>query len=128
MLNIVFVEFVTFTLQLFDGGLHIDRIPNRNGVDDQIQAGCLIQLIFLMTLTDSSLIGDKDIAPEGVQGFAFIQLNRDALLIFRALQIFQDKKSFHSVCRIPESLWLMRSFAVKTVICRSITKRSRSPV
>ncbi len=70
MFDVVLVDFAAFAFQLIQSGLHINRVPERNRIDDQIQASRLIKLVFLMLLADSLLAiktsrrSSADIAPQ----------------------------------------------------------------
>lgn len=52
-------------LDLVKGGLHIDGVPDNDGIGDEGQTGGLDQLLFEVMFTDVAFIGDEEKAAQG---------------------------------------------------------------
>jgi len=94
VLHISLFDLVTFSFQLFDGFPQIHGIPHDHGIRHEIQTGRLIELIFGMTFANLPFIGDEQVLPERVQGFALIELLTDLATILLTAQIPQDEVRF----------------------------------
>ena len=56
--QIVWVDREPLGAQLFDGGLHVHRISDHDGIGQQVQAAGLILLFFLVFAADFAVVGD----------------------------------------------------------------------
>jgi hypothetical protein len=72
--EIIVIERVALFAQLLNHRLHIDGIPENDCIDDQIQAACLINLLFFQVAANFALIGKVDKLSKVMQLLAFVEL------------------------------------------------------
>ena len=89
-------------LDLVKGGLHIDGVPDNDGIGDEGQTGGLDQLLFEVMFTDVAFIGDEEKAAQGVERFPFVELALDAPAVVFITEIAQDKEGFDEATMVLE--------------------------
>jgi len=90
--QIVRVDREPLGAQLFDGGMHVHRIPDHDGIGQQVQAASLILLFFLVFAADFAFVGDHQEPAQGMQRLAFVELGMDTAAQGLVVQIAQDKQ------------------------------------
>ena len=70
---------------------HIDRVPRDHRVGQEVQAGRLVHLFFLLLPPDLAPVGKEQELSQGVQRFPLVELGVDPAPELLALQIPQDE-------------------------------------
>jgi len=74
--------------------LHIHGIPENDRVHHQIQAACLVNLLFFQVASNFALIGKMDKLPQIVDLLALIELQIDLTTKDWVLDVAQNKNGF----------------------------------
>ena len=84
----------TLCLQMLNGGLHVNRVPNSNRIGNQVEAISLIEMLLRILPANTSAIGRVQMPTQDVHFLAFVQLAADAAAIGFILEITQDENGF----------------------------------
>ena len=79
MLEIFFIDLITFLLKLFKDFLDVNSIPDHYDICQQVKApGCNLLLFFLL-LTDHSIASEPKINAQVMELLPFIELGVDSV-------------------------------------------------
>jgi hypothetical protein len=74
---------------------HLDRIPDKNGIRQETQAGGLVHDFFVVAGTKNTVVGEKQPICQVVSVLTAIQLKLDALSKRWVVKVTQYEDSFH---------------------------------
>ena len=78
--------------QCIDSTLEIDRVPQYDSKDDQVEAARAVTLVFEGSIAKFALAVKEDCPGQGVSGFALVEPYLNALSEFGILHPFQHKQ------------------------------------
>jgi hypothetical protein len=82
-----------------DGTIEMDRVPVRNGRDDQVEPGSAVLLVLQGAIDDAALLVGEHGLGEDVAGFALVEPGMAALTQLGALQPIEGEEWAPSTCR-----------------------------
>ncbi len=92
--QVVFSDHPALLLEVVNGGLHIDRVPGNDGIDDEVEAVGLVKVVIGIFLADAAPVGREQVGAQGVEFLAFVELSANLPPVGFALDITQDEQGF----------------------------------
>ena len=71
--------------------LHINRIPNRNSIDDKIETIGLVEVFLGVFFANETTIGRINMSAQGMKLFTFVKLISNSPTVGFAFEVMQDE-------------------------------------
>ena len=108
--------------QCIDSTLEIDRVPQYDSKDDQVEAARAVTLVFEGSIAEFALAVKEDCPGQRVSGFALVEPHLNALSEFGILRSFQHKQGAFYAANLPQG----GMKAVLARIARQLADNQRS--